>query len=103
MMVWLVVMVGFGWFIRKRRAEKAQARLFETPGMGVSTPFRPQAASMQPVVAQPVAQPGHGEMQVQVPPGSAPGTLLQVQTPAGLMQVAVPDGCAPGSTFIIRY
>jgi hypothetical protein len=39
---------------------------------------------------------------VHVPPGTAPGALLQVQAPGGaLLQVAVPQGVAPGGSFII--
>ena len=38
--------------------------------------------------------------QVTVPPGTAPGALLSVQTPVGMRQVQVPTGCGAGSTFL---
>lgn len=42
-------------------------------------------------------------MQVQVPEGAGPGTLLQVASPAGQpMQVKVPDGVQPGGMFTMQ-
>merc|ERR1712060_394127 len=95
MIIWFVVMVAFGSFIAKRRAEKSQAR---QAGDINSSPLA-SPLTMFPVSAQPQPR----QMQVQVPPGYGPGTLLQVQTPAGMMQVIVPDGCGSGSTFMISY
>lgn len=55
-------------------------------------------------MGQPVgAQPQQNQMAVQVPQGSAPGSLIQVQGPDGtLLQVAVPPGVMPGQTFMMQ-
>merc|ERR1712060_744797 len=95
MIIWFVVMVAFGSFIAKRRAEKSQAR---QAGDINSSPLA-SPLTMFPVSAQPQPR----QMQVQVPAGYGPGGVLQVQTPAGLMHVTVPAGCGPGSTFMFSY
>lgn len=45
---------------------------------------------------QPVQQ-----MQVVVPQGAQPGTMIMLQTAAGPMQVQVPAGLTPGMTFLV--
>merc|ERR1712059_21379 len=98
-------MAGFGWYISKRRAEKSQARNRQVADSGGATslPQVPGALS-QPLNTVPVtAQPVPNQMQVEVPQGCGPGSLLQVETPAGPMQVTVPASCGPGSTFLISY
>ena len=41
-------------------------------------------------------------LEVAVPPGAAPGQILQFQTPAGAVQAAVPPGLKPGQTFQVQ-
>jgi len=40
-------------------------------------------------------------MQMAVPQGSGPGSLMQFNAPGGLAQVIVPDGCYPGAQIIV--
>mmetsp|Transcript_48891 Transcript_48891/g.116224 ORF Transcript_48891/g.116224 Transcript_48891/m.116224 type:complete len:727 (+) Transcript_48891:117-2297(+) len=45
-----------------------------------------------------------GTMQVAVPAGAPPGTMIQCTAPNGLtLQVPVPEGMAPGQTFTVAY
>lgn len=65
-------------------------------------PFRAIALSPAGVaigMAAPVGQP----MQVQIPEGATPGTVLQVQAPTGqMLQVQVPQGLLPGQTMQVQ-
>ena len=62
------------------------------------------AVGVAPVVgvaAVAVAAPA-AAVQVQVPPGAAPGTLIAVQSPTGqMMQVQVPPGAVPGTVISV--
>ena len=54
--------------------------------------------------AQPQTTKATATMAVMCPAGCGPGTLLQVQTPAGqLLQVGVPPGVMPGEQFTMQY
>jgi len=56
-----------------------------------------------PVQAQPL-EPAGRQMQVAVPAGCGPGSMVQVQTPDGTMrQVVVPAGVSAGSVFTMQY
>merc|ERR1712183_56325 len=99
MLFWLVTMVGFSWYIAKSRAAKQDARNLQVSS-GTSMPQNLVAPlNTTAVVAQPISN----QMQVQVPQGCGPGSVLQVETPAGTMQVTVPNGYQAGSTFLMSY
>eukprot|EP00746_Dinoflagellata_sp_MGD_P050619 gnl/MRDRNA2_/MRDRNA2_226761_c0_seq1.p1 gnl/MRDRNA2_/MRDRNA2_226761_c0~~gnl/MRDRNA2_/MRDRNA2_226761_c0_seq1.p1 ORF type:complete len:194 (-),score=29.56 gnl/MRDRNA2_/MRDRNA2_226761_c0_seq1:614-1114(-) len=61
------------------------------------------AVMLNPIgmVGQPVAV--ASTLAVQVPPGSQPGSQIQVQTPKGPMNVTVPQGVNPGDIFQVQY
>jgi hypothetical protein len=97
---WLVVVVGFSWFIAKSRKAKQGARNPQVSSSGTSLPQNLVAPlNTVPVVAQPVSK----QMSVQVPQGCGPGSVLQVDTPSGPMQLTVPNGYQAGSTFLMSY
>jgi hypothetical protein len=62
------------------------------------------AVQQQPMaVAVAQAQPPVEQVQVTVPPGTAPGSIMQIVTPTGASaQVQVPPGVAPGQAFIVN-
>ena len=45
---------------------------------------------------------GLAQIQVQVPPGAAPGSMMQVAHNGAMIQCVVPPGAAPGSTFAMQ-
>ena len=69
-----------------------------------STPYTPVAQpAAQPSYAAPAPKPSF--FHVQVPPGSGPGTQLQIQNPATgqNMIVTVPAGVHAGGKFAVQY
>ena len=50
----------------------------------------------------PIGAGGTVAIQVTIPHGVAPGSLMSVQTPKGLVQVKVPFGMAPGMQFVVN-
>jgi hypothetical protein len=58
----------------------------------------------QLTLQKPNKQTMSSQFTVTVPPGLAPGTLIEVQAPDGqTKQVCVPGGALPGSTFHVQY
>ena len=58
----------------------------------------------QPVVMPPapVMPPtGPAQVQVQIPPGLAPGQVFQVNANGQLISVTVPAGCPPGTVLAV--
>mmetsp|Transcript_44881 Transcript_44881/g.81895 ORF Transcript_44881/g.81895 Transcript_44881/m.81895 type:complete len:476 (+) Transcript_44881:66-1493(+) len=78
------------------RAKRASPR---SPALLASQPL----AAPAPVTPLPAAQ-TMNTIQVSVPPGCRPGSLVQVQTPDGITrQVVVPDGVSEGQIFAVSY
>jgi len=76
--------------LRNKRTEAAQAPM----------PSATMRAAIKQVQPAPVPQ----MMQVQVPPGCLPGSMIQCQTPDGqTVQVQVPAGVLPWSPFAVQY
>lgn len=83
------------------------------PPLPEQPPMQPptQAAMAAPLMTQQAApatqlapQYATRQMMVVVPPGVAPGRVIQFQTPEGTMQqTTVPFGCAPGQQFLATY
>ena len=103
--IWLFVsLVGAVCGFRACSAEDAAEK------QALAAPPAPPAQMAQAVLAhaevvaeQPKAVPSGEQMQVQVPPGAAPGAVIVVQTPSGAqIQVAVPAGAAPGQVFMVQ-
>ena len=67
-----------------------------------------QTVSAQPVYGAPqstvvVIQPQR-QLQIQIPPGAASGSMLQVSTPEGaILNVTIPEGMQQGQTFSVDY
>ena len=74
------------------------------PGVAQATAM----SEVQPIMAEPTATPvatptAMQMMQVNCPPGSTPGSMVQVQAPNGQqMQVQVPAGVGPGMPFQVQ-
>lgn len=113
-LVWVLVVGGFGSYIVKKRREKQGGRVVMAgPGIDAGStgliastqmsapPVAMSVVTAQPVIAQPVQQ---RQMQVQVPDGSGAGQLIQFQTPDGnMMSATVPQGLAHGDIFMVNY
>lgn len=62
-----------------------------------------QPSTAQTIGAMTTGMPQTQTMQVQVPAGAPPGTMLQVMSPDGqTIQAAVPPGVMPGEAFTIQ-
>ena len=81
-----------------------QQQVAGPPGMAQPTAM----SAAQPIMAQPTAMPvatptAMQMMHVDCPPGSTPGSTVQVQAPNGQqMQVQVPAGVGPGMSFQVQ-
>lgn len=65
--------------------------------VAAAQPGQVQYAQAQPMQVQ-------QQMQVTVPPGMGPGSMMSVAAPTGaVLQIQVPVGAAPGATFTIAY
>ena len=81
---------------RIERAERAERQERADRQAGLE---RVQASSGG--AAGPVVAPQKKQMQVQCPPGGAPGQILSVVTPSGeTVSCAIPHGVVPGQTFL---
>eukprot|EP00931_Biecheleriopsis_adriatica_P090635 TRINITY_DN64593_c0_g1_i1.p1 TRINITY_DN64593_c0_g1~~TRINITY_DN64593_c0_g1_i1.p1 ORF type:complete len:515 (+),score=58.99 TRINITY_DN64593_c0_g1_i1:90-1634(+) len=132
LLVAVIIMLGSAYRVytqRKTKADGGEPLQTDVPSYGAAQAMMaspPQQATPMVVTAQPQSQyeavaaqpvstmvPSQAEtfnvqpqrqMHVTVPPGVAPGGLVQVQTPEGAtVQVAVPAGCMPGSVFAMSY
>lgn len=83
-------------FVEEEAGDKTEGE--KTAGLDAAAAANDQQE--KPAEAAPA---GTVMMQIEIPPGVAPGQLLQVQAPSGQMiQVAVPDGMAPGQQLQFR-
>ena len=74
------------------------------PGMSMNTQQVAGQPGMAQATAMPVSTPTAMQMmQVNCPPSSTPGSMVQVQAPNGQqMQVQVPAGVGPGMSFQVQ-
>mmetsp|Transcript_70596 Transcript_70596/g.169143 ORF Transcript_70596/g.169143 Transcript_70596/m.169143 type:complete len:482 (+) Transcript_70596:106-1551(+) len=94
-----IVLVAFMGTMAARSKRSARSPPLLS-GSAQQAPLAAPAMAAMPQQPAPVVR----QMQVTVPNGCGPGSMVQVQTPDGITrQVVVPAGATAGSTFILAY